>query len=60
MSATSSALLLSADRVEVSPAIAADALNVVVEIDTDIVERFRALGPGWEDRMADVLRAAEL
>jgi uncharacterized protein (DUF4415 family) len=29
-------------------------------IDADIVARFKATGPGWEERMADVLRDAEV
>ena len=33
---------------------------VSIKIDSDVVAHFQADGPGWQDRMNDVLRAAML
>jgi uncharacterized protein (DUF4415 family) len=31
---------------------------VTLRIDQDVLEHFRATGPGWQDRINDVLRKA--
>ena len=33
--------------------------QVTLRLDRDVVERFRATGPGWQGRMNDVLRKAK-
>ena len=33
---------------------------VVLDLDTDVLDKFRATGPDWQLRINEVLRAAEL
>ena len=33
---------------------------VTLRLDNDVLERFRATGPGWQSRMNDALRRAEM
>ena len=33
-------------------------LQVTLRLDRDVVERFRASGPGWQSRINDILRNA--
>lgn len=33
-------------------------VEVVVELDVDIIQRFSALGPDWKERISDTLRAS--
>ena len=35
-----------------------DKTQVSLRVDNDILERFRATGPGWQTRMNEALRAA--
>jgi uncharacterized protein (DUF4415 family) len=34
--------------------------QVTLRLDRDVVDRFRATGPGWQRRMNDVLRKAKV
>lgn len=40
------------------PPVANPKKQVTLRIDTDVVERFRAGGPGWQSRMNEALRKA--
>ena len=55
--------LFSPKKKVVAPAVERPALPrtkelVSIKIDSDVVAYFQADGPGWQDRMNDVLRAA--
>ncbi|HEX6858765.1 MAG TPA: BrnA antitoxin family protein [Caulobacteraceae bacterium] len=40
------------------PRLAAPKKQVTLRLDHDVVERFRASGPGWQSRINDILRKA--
>jgi uncharacterized protein (DUF4415 family) len=35
-------------------------VEVVVELDTDVIEKIKALGPDWQTRVNEILKAAKL
>jgi uncharacterized protein (DUF4415 family) len=44
-------------RLRGRPRLDAPKLLVSLRLDPDVIERFRATGPGWQSRINDVLRA---
>lgn len=42
------------------PKLAAPKVSVTLRLDPDVLERFRATGPGWQTRINAALRTAEL
>ena len=40
------------------PPLAAPKLPIKLRIDVDVIEHFRATGPGWQTRINDTLRKA--
>jgi len=35
-------------------------IPVTIRLDADVIERFKATGPGWQTRMNDILRKATI
>ncbi len=35
-----------------------DAVNISLRLSVDVIERWKATGPGWQQRMADLLTEA--
>ncbi|WP_292506536.1 BrnA antitoxin family protein [Methylobacterium sp.] len=40
------------------PRVASPKKQVTLRLDADVIERFRASGPGWQVRVNDILRGA--